>query len=168
MALTNLIRICPHSPPDHEIVGGFDGKWQAPTPEEGKKLALDDSGSIWDSIFNWAHTWDSEVSMNKRGEIRANHDDPNGHLMPHNKYQNAEYPDGLTHVRTKGQQRTGITNAVGTHLFADNIVTAAPGFNAGTGRHIRAQQGIDWERNWESSRKSRVGKDGDGNPLIVK
>jgi hypothetical protein len=82
--------------------------------------------------------------MNKRGEIRANHDDPNGHLMPHNKYQNAKYPDGLTHVRTKGEKRTGITNAVATHLFADRIITAAPGFNAGSGRHIRTQEGIDW------------------------
>jgi hypothetical protein len=48
------------------------------------------------------------------------------------------------HVRTKGQRRYGITNEVATHLFADNIVTAAPGFNAGTGRHIRAQQAFDW------------------------
>jgi hypothetical protein len=47
-------------------------------------------------------------------------------------------------VRTKGQKRYGITNEVATHLFADNIVTAAPGFNAGTGRHIRAQQAYDW------------------------
>ena len=48
------------------------------------------------------------------------------------------------HVRTQGQKRYGITNEVATHLFADKIVTAAPGFNAGTGRHIRAQQASDW------------------------
>lgn len=48
------------------------------------------------------------------------------------------------HVRTEGQKRYGITNEVATHLFADKIVTAAPGFNAGTGRHIRAQQASDW------------------------
>ena len=48
------------------------------------------------------------------------------------------------HVRTAGQKRYGITNEAATHLFADKIVTAAPGFNAGTGRHIRAQQASDW------------------------
>ena len=47
-------------------------------------------------------------------------------------------------MRTKGQKRYGITNEVATHLFADNIVTAAPGFNAGTGRHIRAKQAYVW------------------------
>jgi hypothetical protein len=35
-----------------------------------------------------------QVSLNSKGQIRAHHDDPNEHLMPHNKYQNAEYPDG--------------------------------------------------------------------------
>jgi hypothetical protein len=72
------------------------------------------------------------------------------------------------HVRTKGQARKGITNTVATHLFADNIVTAAPGFNAGTGRHIRAQQAVDWERNWEDSRESKLGRDDKGSPLVVK
>jgi len=42
----------------------------------------------------WKHTWDSEVSLNKKGQIRAHHDDPHGHLMPHNRFQTAEYPDG--------------------------------------------------------------------------
>jgi hypothetical protein len=59
--LTNLIRICPHSPPDHLEQGRWDGKWHAPTAEQGKKMALDDSQSFWDLIFPWAHTWDSEV-----------------------------------------------------------------------------------------------------------
>jgi hypothetical protein len=42
----------------------------------------------------WKHAWDSEVSLNKKGQIRAHHDDPHGHLMPHNRFQTAEYPDG--------------------------------------------------------------------------
>ena len=39
---------------------------------------------------------------------------------------------------------------MGEHLFDDNIVAAAPGFNAGTGRHVRTQQAADWDRNWGS------------------
>ncbi len=39
---------------------------------------------------------------------------------------------------------------MGEHLFDDNIVAAAPGFNAGTGRHVRTQQAADWARNWGS------------------
>ena len=35
-----------------------------------------------------------QVSLNKKGQIRAHHDDPHEHLMPHNKYQNAKYPNG--------------------------------------------------------------------------
>ena len=54
--------------------------------------------------------------------------------------------------RSEDQKRPGITNSVATHLFSDNIVTAAPGFNAGMGRHIRAQQYSDWRRNWQSVR----------------
>jgi hypothetical protein len=54
--------------------------------------------------------------------------------------------------RTDDQKRPGITNSVATHLFSDNIVTAAPGFNAGMGRHIRAQQYADWHRNWQTVR----------------
>ncbi len=72
-------------------------------------------------------------------------------------------------MRTKGQKRYGITNEVAPHLFADNIVTAAPGFNAGTGRHIRAQQAYDWERNWASTLVSKKGRDKKtGRRLIVK
>ena len=108
------------------------------------------------------------MSLNSKGQIRAHHDDPHEHLMPHNKYQNAEYPDGEVHVRTEGQKRYGITNEVATHLFADKIVTAAPGFNAGTGRHIRAQQASDWESNWETERESKLGRDDKGSPLLVK
>jgi len=147
---------------------GWGWTWTPPSAEQGKEEALDDSKGFWDLIFPWEHTWDSEVSLNDKGQIRAHHDDPHAHLMPHNKFQNAEYPDGEEHVRTKGQRRYGITNEVATHLFADNIVTAAPGFNAGTGRHIRAQQAFDWERNWESSRESKLGRDEKGAPLVVK
>jgi hypothetical protein len=57
-----------------------------------------------------------------------------------------------TYIRLENQKRPGITNSVATHLFSDNIVTAAPGFNAGMGRHIRAQQYSDWHRNWQSVR----------------
>jgi hypothetical protein len=31
-------------------------------------------------------------------------------------------------------------------------------FNAGTGRHTRAQEGLDWERNWETHRESGKGR----------
>jgi len=40
-----------------------------------------------------------QVTLNKKGQIRAHHDDPHAHLMPHNKYQNAEYPDGCVHAK---------------------------------------------------------------------
>jgi len=147
---------------------GWGWSWKAPSAEQGKEEALDDSKGFWDLLFPWEHTWDSEVSLNSKGQIRAHHDDPHEHLMPHNKYQNAEYPDGEVHVRTEGQKRYGITNEVATHLFADKIVTAAPGFNAGTGRHIRAQQASDWESNWETERESKLGRDDKGSPLLVK
>lgn len=82
--------------------------------------------------------------------------------MPHNKYQHAEYPEdegGDEHVRRKPEDvRPGLSNQLGSHLFRDTIVKAAPGFNAGTGRHIRAQEGLDWERNWETHRESRTGR----------
>ena len=146
---------------------GWGWTWRPPSAAEGKKEALTDGASLFDLIFPWEHTWDSEVSLNAKGQIRAHHDDPHQHLMPHNKYQNAEYPDGVEHVRTDGQTAPGVTNQVATHLFADNIVTAAPGFNAGTGRHTRAQQAVDWERNWEGRRESKLGRDAEGKPLIV-
>ena len=85
-----------------------------------------------------------------------------GHLMPHNKYQHAEYPEdegGDEHIRRRPQDvRPGLSNQLGSHLFRDTIVKAAPGFNAGTGRHIRAQEGLDWERNWETHRESKTGR----------
>lgn len=61
----------------------------------------------------------------------------------------------------------GITNSVGLGLFADNIVPAAPGFNAGTGRHVRAQEAADYARNWETQRESKKGRDEDGKPWVV-
>ena len=116
--------------------------------QEGLKGGAD---NLWDLLFPWEHSLDSEVHLNDKGEIRADHDDPNGHLMPHNKYQAARYPGGVKHGRDEdGKGRPGITNSVASHLFTDNIVTAQPGFNAGMGRHIRAQQWSDWHRNWES------------------
>ena len=51
--------------------------------------------------------------------------------------------------------------------FADNIVKAAPGFNAGMGRHVRAQEYADYMRNWETSRPSKTGVDQDGNTVYV-
>jgi hypothetical protein len=39
---------------------------------------------------------------------------------------------------------------IAEHMFDDNIVAAAPGFNAGVGRHTRTQETTDWERNWGS------------------
>ena len=38
--------------------------------------------NLQDLIFPWEHTWDSEVSLNDKGQIRAHHDDPHAHLMP--------------------------------------------------------------------------------------
>jgi hypothetical protein len=121
-----------------------------------------EGNSLMDTLFPDPHTWEPEVHLNAKGQIRADHDDPNGHLMPRNKYQHAEYPSddgGDAHVRRAPEDvRPGLTNQVGSHLFSDSIVTAAPGFNAGTGRHIRAQEGLDWERNWETHRESKTGR----------
>jgi len=61
----------------------------------------------------------------------------------------------------------GITNSLARTLFADNIVKAAPGFNAGMGRHVRAQEYADYMRNWETSRPSKTGVDQDGNTVYV-
>lgn len=117
---------------------------------------------LMDVLFPDPHTWKPEVHLNAKGQIRADHDDPNGHLMPHNKFQHAEYPanDGgqYAHIRRDpAAERPGLTNRLGSRLFRDTIVEAAPGFNAGTGRHVRAQEGVDWERNWETHRVSRHG-----------
>jgi len=118
--------------------------------------------SLMDSLFPDPNTWESEVHLNAKGQIRADHDDPHGHLMPHNKYQHAEYPDnegGDAHIgRSAKDTRPGLSNQLGSHLFSDAIVSAAPGFNAGTGRHTRAQEGLDWERNWETHRESKRGR----------
>lgn len=127
---------------------------QAPEPKsttEYAKEPFNNDGSLWSLVFPWEHSLDAEVHLNDKGEIRADHDDPNGKLMPHNRFQNARYPDG-EHGRNEDEKRPGITNSVASHLFSDNIVTAAPGFNAGLGRHVRAQQYADWHRNWESVR----------------
>ena len=42
---------------------GWGWTWHAPTAEEGKKEALDDSKGFWDLLFPWEHTWDSEVRV---------------------------------------------------------------------------------------------------------
>mmetsp|Transcript_19063 Transcript_19063/g.47962 ORF Transcript_19063/g.47962 Transcript_19063/m.47962 type:complete len:95 (+) Transcript_19063:529-813(+) len=93
--------------------------------------------------------------------------------MPHNKYQPARYPDGVKHNRgSDGKTQPGITNTLGPRLFSDNIVNAAPGFNAGMGRHVRAQQWADWHRNWEAKHvkkdeKGQIVEDKEGVPIVV-
>jgi len=118
--------------------------------QQGKDEALRGGGDLGELIFPGKNTWEPEVHLNSKGEIRADHDDPNGHLMPHNKYQAALYPDGQHRQRNAQTSKPGITNSVASQLFEDTIVKAAPGFNAGLGRHTRAQEAEDWERNWET------------------
>ena len=109
-------------------------------------------------LLPWDKAFKSEVHLNGKGEIRADHDDPHGVLVPHNRYQNAVYgasvdqPYGEDHARQASQEKPGVTNRIAKHLFQDNIVKAEDGFNAGLGRHTRAQQAADWERNWEGVR----------------
>ena len=40
---------------------GWGWSWKAPSAEQGKEEALDDSKGFWDLLFPWEHTWDSEV-----------------------------------------------------------------------------------------------------------
>eukprot|EP00960_Hanusia_phi_P054009 762521-Hanusia_phi.AAC.9 len=186
------------------VCDGLGCEWRsvaAPPPppalnaSQGINSALNGGGGLFDWLFPWEGSFSSEVSLNNKGDIRAHHDDPHGHLMPRNKYQNARstckpvsrpslpslhslpslspsllssrlhpsiflldmlsrYPDGVVHVREDKDKREGITNQVATHLFADHIVPAAPGFNAGMGRHVRAQQAYDWDHNWETQHVS--------------
>jgi len=118
--------------------------------QQEKDEALRGGGDLGELFFPGKNTWEPEVHLNSQGEIRADHDDPNGHLMPHNKYQTALYPDGRHRQRDAKNSQPGITNSVASQLFEDTIVKAAPGFNAGLGRHTRAQEAEDWERNWET------------------
>ena len=129
----------PHQPPPTEM-----------SSQQGKDEALRGGGDLGELFFPGKNTWEPEVHLNSQGEIRADHDDPNGHLMPHNKYQTALYPDGRHRQRDAKNSQPGITNSVASQLFEDTIVKAAPGFNAGLGRHTRAQEAEDWERNWET------------------
>jgi hypothetical protein len=49
-----------------------------------------DSSDIWNDVLpwgSWSEAWESEVALDKNGTISAAHDDPNGHLTPHNHYQ---------------------------------------------------------------------------------
>ncbi|KAJ1493187.1 hypothetical protein T484DRAFT_1879560 [Baffinella frigidus] len=120
--------------------------------------ALDGDGAM-NTLFpgGLSAVWEPEVHMSKTGEIRADHGDPNGVLYPRNKYQNAAYPDGSHERDAQGTSSPGLTDdIVGRHLFRDNIVSAAPGFNAGLGRHVRAQQYSDWMRNWETHRPTKA------------
>ena len=121
--------------------------------------ALEGNDVVGDFLMPWEGAWKPEVHLNGKGEIRADHDDPNGVLAPREKFQNAVYaptsekPGGEDHAREGADERRGITNRVGKRLFQDNIVKAEAGFNAGLGRHTRAQQQADWERNWEGVRR---------------
>jgi hypothetical protein len=143
--------------------------WRKPkiTKQQWAQQVFSEGGDLSAIAFPGKNTFEPEVHLNARGEIRADHDDPTGHLMPHNKYENAEYPDGIMHRRGADKAVPGITNSLARTLFADNIVKAAPGFNAGMGRHVRAQEYADYMRNWETSRPSKTGVDQDGNTVYV-
>jgi hypothetical protein len=63
-----------------------------------------------------------QVHLDDQGRIRADHDDPHGHLMPHNEYQNAVYPDGSDHVRRCAPRRVSqllFSQSVSTVVFAE-------------------------------------------------
>jgi len=126
--------------------------------QEYVRSALDDEGEMARTMFpgGLAAVWEPEVHMSRKGEIRADHGDPRGVLFPRNKYQDAEYPDGTHERAAQGTDVPGLTDALGRHLFRDNIVKAVPGFNAGLGRHVRAQQFSDWQRNWETHRPTKA------------
>eukprot|EP00960_Hanusia_phi_P066649 766443-Hanusia_phi.AAC.4 len=138
---------------------------------QGISSALNGGGGLFDWLFSWEGGFSSEVSLNNKGGIRAHHDNPHSHLMPRNKYQNArstsEAPTSracLPRSLTKSSLSTGFpgiltvssmfvktrggnhqSRARATHLFADHIAPTAPGFNAGMGRRVRAQQAYDWD-----------------------
>lgn len=90
----------------------------------------DESGTGW--LLPWDSAFEPEVHLNDKGEIRADHDDPHGVLAPHQKFQNAVYrpsgkhPGGDDHARKGSEERKGITNRVGKHLFQDNVRTRLP------------------------------------------
>lgn len=61
------------------------------TPTEWEKSAFEGDDEDFLNMVLPGANLDPEVHLNKEGEIRADHDDPNGKLMPHNKYQEARY-----------------------------------------------------------------------------